>query len=330
MNNIKKHYTWDIQDASKVQEAMTCMRMYFFEYVLGWRTDAPNNHLVFGTAWHDAMEYLLLHGYGDNSVIGAYDKFLQSYRAVFPEGTDELFKGKTPARALEALVEYAQKYRRDFDEFDVLYTEIAGTVPLTDDRKLHFRQDAICKGKDQYGYFSLEHKTAGQTIGRPWMQQWPLKTQIGCYTHVLYCLFPSEEVYGVRVNGVGFMKTKFSFERVPIAKTKESMQVWLWNTLFWLDQIQWNFDLLLNDCKESDDVMMAFPMNTESCNKYFGCSYHDFCSAWPNPLRNCDEVPMGMMQEFWDPMKSRPIRHEMDMGKMKEQTKKEGEKNEEV
>jgi len=208
-------------------------------------------------------------------------------------------------------------YKRDFDEFEVLYTEIAGTVPLTEDRKLHFRQDAICKGKHTYGYFSLEHKTTGSSISRSWTQQWPLKTQVGCYTHVLYCLFPSEEVYGVRINGAGFLKTKFSFERIPIAKTKNSMQVWLWNTLFWLDQIQWNMELL-NECKESDEVMMAFPMNTESCSKYFGCPYHDFCLAWHNPLKNCDEVPMGMKQEYWDPMLYRPVHHEMENGVIKE------------
>ena len=313
---IKEHYTWDIQDSSKVQEFMDCSRKYFYRYMLGWTSDAPNNHLVFGSAWHDAMEQLLLHGYEDVNVLKAYEKFLATYRASFPDETDELFGAKTPARVLEALVEYTQKYRSDFDDFEVLYTEIAGTVPLTEDRKLHFRQDSICKGKEHFGYFSLEHKTAGATISRQWMQQWPLSTQVGCYTHVLYCLYPPEEVYGVRVNGAGFLKTKFSFERVPIAKTMSSMQVWLWNTLFWLDQIQWNYDLL-KECKESDEVMMAFPMNTQNCSKWFGCPYHDFCCAWHNPLKNCDEVPMGLKVEYWDPMLYRPVRHEMEMGKMK-------------
>jgi len=313
---VPEHYTWEIQDSSKVQAFMDCPRKYFYRYILGWDTDAPNNHLSFGSAWHDAMEYLLLNGYGDSSVLGAYEAFLRTYRKDFPKETDELFGAKTPARVLEALVEYVLKYKSDFSEFEVLYTEIAGTVPLTEDRKLHFRQDAICKGIGAFGYFSLEHKTTGATISRSWMQQWPLSTQVGTYTHVLYCLYPAEEVYGVRINGSGFLKTKFSFERIPISKTKSAMQVWMWNTLFWLDQIQWNFELL-KECKESDEVMMAFPMNTQNCSKWFGCPYHDFCTAWPNPLRSCDEVPMGLKIEFWDPMKYRPVRNEMVLGKMK-------------
>ena len=312
---VPEHYTWDIQDSSKVQEFMDCPRKYFYRYMLGWVSDAPNNHLTFGSAWHEAMEYLLLNGYDDSSVLEAYEAFLRVYRKDFPEETDELFGAKTPARALEALVEYTNRYKNDFSEFKVLYTEIAGTVPLTEDRKLHFRQDAICHS-DSFGYFSLEHKTSGATLTRAWMQQWPLSTQVGCYTHVLHCLFPTEEVYGVKINGAGFLKTKFSFERVPIAKTKNGMQVWLWNTLFWLDQIQWNYELL-KECKESDEVMMAFPMNTQNCSKWFGCPYFDFCTAWHNPLRNCDEAPMGLKIEFWDPMKYRPVKHKMELGKMK-------------
>ena len=311
---IPRDKTWDIQDASKTQCYLECPRKYFYNYVLGWQSDSPNNHLVFGSAWHEAMEHLLLNGYDQNSILGAYDLFLEYYRNVFPESTDELFGAKTPERALHALIEYAQKYHNDLGDFDVLYTEVAGSVPLTEDRVLHFRQDAICKGSQ--GYFSLEHKTAGSSISRAWMQQWPLSIQVGTYTHVLYCLYPESEVYGVRINGVGFLKTKFSMERVPVKKTRESMQSWMWNTLYWLDSIQWDFQRL-EMCKESDPLMMAFPMNPTNCSKYFGCPYHDFCTAWANPLQHLDEVPMGMKVEYWNPMvTNRPIKHEMVDGKM--------------
>jgi len=307
---IEKHPTWDIQDASKVKCFEECARKYFFNYVLGWESDVPNNHLSFGTAWHEAMEHLLLNGYSDESILPAFELFLASYRKDFPESTDELFSPKTPKRALEALVEYCQKYKNDLRDFDVLYTEVAGSVPLSEDRMMHFRQDAICKGSQ--GYFSLEHKTAGATIGRAWMQQWPLSVQVGTYTHVLYCLFPQEEVYGVKINGVGFLKTKFSMERVPVKKGKESMQVWMWNTLYWLDQIQNEF-LELENCKESDPVLMCYPMRDSDCSKYFGCPYHDFCTAWANPLQHLDQLPIGIQVRYWNPM-DRPMKHKVEGG----------------
>ena len=311
---VPKHYTYDIQDSSKVQEFMDCSRKYFYRYILGWVSDSPNNHLVFGTAWHLAMEHLLLNGYDDVNIVRAYDLFLNEYRKDFSEETDALFGAKTPSRVMECLLEYAHRYRNDKDEFEVLYTEIAGTVPLTEDRALHFRQDTICKGSE--GYFSLEHKTRGSSLTRSWVQEWPLSVQVGTYTHVLYCLFPPEEVYGVKINGAGFLKTKFDLQRFPFAKTKRAMEVWMWTTLYWLDQIYLNFDIF-GDATEDDKVMTVFPMNTRNCSKYFGCPYHDFCTAWSNPLSHIDEVPMGFKVEFWDPTKAETVKHKIEMGEMK-------------
>jgi len=311
-NQVKEHETWKIIDSSKIQEFLGCPRQYFYRYILGWQSEYPNNHLIFGEAIHLAMEYLLDNDYSTDSVAKAFDLFNNRYREDFPETTDELFGAKTPARTIEMLMEYSEKYKSDSSDFDVLYTEIAGTVPLSEDRALAFRQDTICRGQE--GIFSLEHKTGGKTLDKKWQEQWALKTQIGTYSHVLYCLFPDEEIFGVKINGLGFLKTKFSLERVPIRKNKESMQVWLWNTLYWLDQIYWNIELL-DKCKESDPLMMAFPMNTESCENYFGCAYHDFCLAWPNPLKRCDEVPQGMKVEFWNPLE-KSAKHKVKNGEL--------------
>ena len=307
---LEKHPTWDILDSSKLATFLECPRKYFFEYVLAWRTDAPNNHLIFGQAWHDAMEHLLLYGYSDNSIFDAYDKFLATYRKEFPEDSDELYAPKTPMNALKALGKYTEHYTRDLDEFEVLYTEIAGTVPITEDQVLHFRLDSICRDIARGYYFSLEHKT-GSRLSRFWTDQWPLAVAIGTYTHVLYCLYPGEEIYGVKINGTFFQKTKIGLQRVPIRKTLEQMQQWMWNVVWWADQIAWQFETLMA-CSENDEVLMAFPQNPTSCTKYFGCPYHDFCLAWPNPLQHCDEPPTGMKIEYWDPTE-REATHRMEL-----------------
>jgi len=80
---------------------MDCARQYFFEYVLGWRSTAPNNHLVFGSAWHAAIEHILQKGYG--AVDEAVFIFMNTYREELPPDTDELYSPKTPSRADEAL-----------------------------------------------------------------------------------------------------------------------------------------------------------------------------------------------------------------------------------
>lgn len=303
--------TWDILDGSKLTAFLTCPRAYFYEYLLGWRPETPSNHLIFGTSWHLAMEALLL-GQGPDE---AYQLFLIDYRKTFGPETDALYEPKTPANAEIVLMAYAAKYVDDLSKFDVLHTEISGTVAIAEDRKLHFRMDSVCRDLETNRIFSLEHKTGSRSYN--WEYQWPLSMQVGTYTHVLYCLYPPEEVDGVKFNAAFFgkavrawealhkglsskYKPPFEFLRLPMYRTQPQMQAWLWNAVFWADQLEWQFNLLA-DCDESDSLMTCFPQNPTACSKYFGCDYRDFCSAWRNPLQQCYEPPLGFVIEHWDP-----------------------------
>ncbi|MCK5604593.1 PD-(D/E)XK nuclease family protein [Candidatus Pacearchaeota archaeon] len=313
---LEFHSTWNIDDGSKLTEFMTCPRSYFYQYICGWRPETPSNHLVFGTAWHEALEHLMLHGYEPEFIDEAYEKFLKKYRETFGPETDSLYEPKTPANAQLVLYAYAAKWgASDKHSFETLHTEIGGSVSISEDRKLYFRMDSICRDLETQKIFSLEHKTGSKTWN--WELQWPLSMQIGCYTHVLYCLFDSDEVLGIRLNGTFFTKavraweswqtgntTKykppFDFLRLPFYRTPPQMQQWLWTALFWMDQLQWNYELLA-DCTESDQIMTCFPCNATACSKYFGCDYRDFCSAWRNPLQRTAEPPLGFIIDRWDP-----------------------------
>jgi len=291
--------SFDIYDATKLQCYMDCPREYFYQFILGWRSDNPNIHLEFGSAIHLAMEHLIIHGYGDKSMLEAYDKFLSYYRQFFPDIMDDSFAPKNPAMAFRALMGYILEYRND--KFIPLYTEIAGKVTLTDKYDLHFKMDSVLDTPD--GIKSREHKTGSQ-LSRQWIDQWALKMQTGVYNHVLYCLFPSEKVWGVEINGLIFSKKEIKYTRVPSRRTLQSMEVWYHNTIWWLDELTADM-ARLNECNEEDTVLKCFKMNTENCTKYFGCPYHDFCVAWPNPLSRCSEVPMGMKIEHWNPAEDR-------------------------
>ena len=293
--NLVPHETWSIHDATKVQCYMDCPRKYFYEFVLGWRPDTPNIHLEFGSAWHLAMEYLILNGYDDVSILHAYELFTTYYRQFFSEMHDEIYHPKTPPMALKGLLEYCKEYK--FDKFTPLYTEIAGSVTLNDKHTLTFKMDSILDTPD--GIKSREHKTGSQ-LSRQWMDQWALKVQTWVYNHVLYCLFPRDRVWGVEVNGTIFSKKDIKFQRVPARRTIEAMEVGYWNMIDWCDSIVHEFERL-DSCKETDSTLRAFPMNTENCTKYFGCTYHDYCLAWGNPLARCSEVPMGMKVDYWNP-----------------------------
>jgi len=305
--------THNIQDATKVISFMTCPRMYFYEYVLGWQPETPSNHLAFGIAWHKAMEVIHTEGYDADTVLKAHAAFLKTYREYYPPETDELFHPKTPDNALIVLANYANKYKTDDLKFKVLHVEIGGKIAVNMEQYLYFRMDTICSG--DRGHFSLEHKTASSFY--MWENQWPLSMQVGCYSHVLHCLFPEEEVAGVTMNGVAFKKVKraweqilsgqkltveppFDFQRFPIQRTRAQMNTWLWTIQYWLDQIAANFRWL-EDCSPDDPMLTAFPMNSTNCTKYNGCPWQDFCNAWQNPLARCDEPPLGHVIRHWNP-----------------------------
>lgn len=296
-NNLVPDKTWDIYDSSKIQTFMQCPRKYFYQYILGWTTDEPNVHLVFGEAWHRAMETLLNEGYTNQAVKIAYDRFLAYYREYFTELQDSSNFPKSPSSVVPTLVEYIQKYKRT-DTFEVLYTEIAGTVPINEKRVVHFRLDSIVKGDE--GIFSLEHKT-GSRLMSTWIDQWTLKMQIGTYMHVLHSLYDPSEVYGIKVNGVIFRKTSNEYIRVPIRKSVDMMNTWLWNVNHFADLIEWNMNEMMESTEE-ETVFNAFPMNTESCISYGkACKFMDFCSVWSNPLQHSDETPTGFVKKYWNP-----------------------------
>lgn len=307
---LQPHSSWSIHDATKIQCYQDCARKYFYEFLLGWRGDKPNIHLEFGSAWHLAMEHLIINGYSDVSILEAYAKLLAYYRQFFPAIMDDSNHPKTPAMALVALRNYAVEYRGE--QFTPLYTEIAGSVTLTDRLNLHFKMDSILETPD--GIKSREHKTGSQ-LSRQWTDQWKLKMQTGVYNHVLYCLFPPEKVWGVEVNGTIFSKKNIQFTRVPARRTLAAMEVWYWNTIWWVEEIEKDIERLMN-CSPDDTILRAFKMNTENCTKYFGCPYHDFCMAWENPLNRIEEIPSGFKVEYWDPSaEEKDAKHVFRLGK---------------
>jgi len=314
---INEHPTWLIHDSSKLDEYLRCPRSYFFRYILGWNLDMPAHDLLFGEAWHKGREYQLLHGY--HQIDGAMEAFNNLYRQYFSQEEDNLYLPKVPAGALNAYMKFAEERYSDLVENEVVeldgvkMTEISGTVPVDEHRFLHYRIDSILGRLSDGMIFSWDHKTTTENYlnGRQWAEQFYLGVQNGTYTHCLYCMFPIEQVLGVEFCGTGFAYLQrgsanrpagyhASFRRVPAFKTQDQMNVWLWTVNHLLDEIDRDMDRL-SHCSDNDEVLMSFCMNPTSCTDFRGCAYHDFCLSWPNPLRCCEEPPLGFKEEFWNP-----------------------------
>jgi len=310
-------------DSTKLQSYMECPRKFFYEHILGWRIDAPAHALHFGTCWHSALEALWLNGFNipdasPEQIALALEianaTFLDEYRKEFDELTDEIYFPKTPSMAAECLEDYARLMRPESQEWEVLFTEIYLTVPILNGHVVHGRMDQLCQNRGTLQKKVREYKTTGR-FDRQWRDQWLLSTQIGTYTHALYSLYDVEDVHGVDVEAAVFLKKGTKVESLPCRRTPEQMLVWLTSTTGWYERLLG--DLLYIESAplenlQNDDVLPVFLLNTQSCTKYYGCAYHDYCSAWANPIQYMDEPPIGFRQEFWSP-KDRPAKKVIDL-----------------
>lgn len=308
--------TWNILDSTKATCFITCPRKFFYEYILGWKPDFPSNHLIFGSSVHLALEHLLIKGYEYEEVLAAYDLFIQDYRKTYGPETDSLYAPKTPENFFHTLSAYSKMWCADHETYEVLYTEIGGSVCISEEAEVFFKMDSLLKNRNTGKYLSLDHKTASSFYN--WSDQFHLSLQTGTYTHVLNCLYPPEEVYGVVYNGIQMaksikgweqisngknltVKSPIDFMRVPIQKNREQMNDWmiLMNRIF--RDIQMEFGLLSASSVDTR-CLMAFPKRPVACNSYGRlCDYHDFCLSWQNPIKRSQEAPIGFIVSHWDP-----------------------------
>jgi len=301
--NLILNPTTSIYDPSKLCDFGRCMRYGFYRHVLGWNLEEPSIHLVFGTAWHEAMEHLLLTDYSPENVQIAWQKLESIYREFFPPSSDAIRLPKTPGVALTALAEYAARWRAHDAKYETLHTEISGAVPISPKYTIHFRMDSIVRNKETGKVSSIEHKTSSSK--RYWDNAWTIAMQPYTYFHVMRMIYGATGVDATIMSGTFFYHTKtkgsrIELERIPISHSDDHMYQWQWEVCHLLDMIKWNFDAL-SLCSPDMSTMPAFPRETQSCSKYGTCQYHDLCCLWANPLQHCHVVPANFIQEFWDP-----------------------------
>lgn len=321
MSNTPAH---NIQDCTKLKCYKLCPRKYYFEFIRGWHLDAPEHDLWFGIAVHKGFEKLYElwkeegPGYDKSRVGIAWAAFLECYRERFPESTDEDFRPKDPTNVLDMFLKYAQTYS-SCDNFSVDFTEVSGQVIVGEHKNgdpllLAFRLDTFCK--DEKGKrFILEHKTS-KWSSFLWGRSFDHSMQVGMGQHVLDMCFPEEEVFGVVINGLLFRNPpRFKkngepyansgpgneVQRLPKQWCAEKKMNWLSDIQDLMQQVFSDFELL-EECKENDPFLKAFPRNENSCFVFNRlCPYADLCLL-NNPLRIGNEAPIGFVTRHWNPL----------------------------
>jgi len=323
--DLPEQDTWTIYDSTKIMEMESCPRKFFFKYILGWSpVEGSNLHLEFGSAVHLAMEILATDGYTPEAMAKAFEVFHDHYRIHFSPEMDMHNGAKTPDNFLRGLPQYCAQYGRADEEQEVLKVEIAGVVHVSETQLLHFKMDTLRKGPE--GYNSLEHKT-GSYFNDRWTQQWRQRLQVGTYSHVLYSLFPRDEIFGVVINGMFFHNpprlkkdgvTPYAgdkdneFHRVPVRMSPEQMEGWRVDALRLVESIQQNMEMLM-ETDDGDLVMHAFPRSRDACTDYGVCPYLNICSTNMNPVRGATLPPPSMDISFWDPRHIPTVKERLEL-----------------
>ena len=310
-----------IYDNSMLSDFKRCPRFFYYRHELGWAPDRKAAALVFGTAWHAAMEtvwgYFTAAQKGQklNKVQIATDAHGTFCAVWAQEGMppasewsydlEEEFKPRTPGRALEMLLAYVDTRMKVLHEMEVVSMERPFAVPLdpTDDSLFYVGKiDKIVKRHSKL--VGIEHKTSSQysktgVFRSAFVDSFSPNAQVDGYLYALHLMFPGK-VGGVWVDASLVHREVEGFLFIPVERRLDQLESWLWEVRWWINQVEGQRSALA-EVAEHDKVMRSFPKNTNSCNDFnTPCQYIELCKSWTNPLGK--PLPLGYKVERWSPL----------------------------
>ena len=313
----KKPSNLRLYDNTRLAAFRKCPRYYYYRHVRHWEALESKVAIRFGKAWHAAMEYIW------PAIIRQDDKtdimkkaFLKWQEAWVDDGhpaklsyeQEVEYSPRTPAIALEMIADYVDTRYRQILGYEIISVELPFVVPLNpDDDSLFYigKIDKVVQERTgRKKILGIEHKTttAYKKDGKfkqSFLDSFSPNSQVDGYIYALHMTYPGQ-VGGVWVDGALVHKTETGFKFIPVEKQKAATDMWLWNTHYWIDQIEANV-AHLETLSPSDPYMAAFPQRTESCFDFnTACEHVNTCKSWPNPMGK--DVPPGFRVHKWDPL----------------------------
>ena len=309
-----------LYDNTRISDYRRCPRYFYYRHIRGWApAGSPRAALVFGGAWHAAMDSLwsnISKGIKDKDqlVEDAYGAFVQHWTEEgLPDPRNlsyEEQKGmlpRTPMVGMEMILSYLEKRVNLISTCEVMDIERPFIVPLTPDDPTLFYVGRIDKVMRYQGrIYGIEHKTttAYKVDGHfrsTFLESFSPNSQVDGYLYTLHMSFPDDKIGGVWVDAALVHKEDHEgFQFIPIDRQMPMLDSWLYDVNDWIERIEAD-KAKLERVKGSDPYMAAFPKNTNSCFDFNqSCIYLYLCKAKPNP--HGESVPPGFEESPWDPL----------------------------
>lgn len=307
----------DLFDNTRLSDFKRCPRLYYFRHVLHWVPDRKRIPLIFGSAWHKAMEYVWAHapgytGHWRDVVMPAHEEFLKEWESLGmprnPSTEEEKdLAPRTPRNALNMLMGYVEARAHMFRDpsLKVLSIERPFVVPLDPERDDQFYIGLIDKVVQYKGnVLGIEHKTTTQyrkngPFKASFIDSFSPNSQVDGYQYALHIMHPGK-FGGIWVDAALVHRSEEGFLFIPIERQKQQLDGWLWEVRYWIEMVKMNMEEV-QKVRAEHTYMAAFPKNTNSCFDFgSACSYLDMCKAWSNPVGKA--MPINMKLEKWDPL----------------------------
>lgn len=304
-------------DNTRVSRFFECPRAYFFRHVLHLTRPGGSIALTFGSGWHKGMEAIWALAVSDKTNM----ELVQAAALAFGEAWTKdgrslddinLDEKRNPGLALDMFAEYINKYREQIRGYNVLAIERPFIIPLVKANTLYDGQLPIYyigrwdkMYEDRKRVYAREHKTTSLyrkegVFAAEWVDSFSPNNQVDGYSYAGYAVY-GDAFKGVMVEGAMVHKTVRGFTLVPIQRSLQNLDAWVFEIRYWINEILENTRMLEDPRAAEMPYLPAFPKRTEHCvGKYGRCEYLDFCKyGKANPLQM--EIPPGWVIEKWDP-----------------------------
>lgn len=309
-------------DNTMIVSFRDCPRAFYFRHKRNWQSFGKSTALIFGGAWHDAMDTVWKRlGSRPKSKLSDFDitvEAMKTFKATWEEeGGPEAYEhevqykkypsARTTDTAMEMLAHYINERRPWLEsaDFELLDIERPFAVPLDPaDPSLYYvgRLDKVFRLKGKGVYFG-EHKTTtlysknGPFQDR-FTESFSPNSQIDGYLYALRILYGKEAKGGMVDASLVHKDIHDAFRLIPVDRQWAQLDTWLWEARQWIANIEAN-DAALEVAPADIPYLTAFPKNTSACSHYDGCTYVSLCKMWADPHRR--ETPQGFEESSWSP-----------------------------
>ena len=289
---------WDSTSLGALKE---CPTKYFYQIICGLQSKAPKDPLVFGIAFHRAMQiyhYRKAEGKKhDDALEEALDAGIQSYT----DSEGELYVAQKKERGFYALCRALVWHLDHFN--DSGYKEDSAKTVILDNGKpaaeLSFRFYFVTiDGIDFFlaGHFDhlvefnnqnyvKDYKTSAN-LGKQFFDQFNPDNQMSLYI-LGGSVVLKKKITGAIVDGIQCAVNFNRFQRGFIQMSQENLTEFSEDTEMWIRTAKMYAET------------GHYPKNEKSCDKYGGCPYREVCRTPPSLRENY--LRTHFVQKVWDP-----------------------------